>query len=121
MISAVKEFFGKYATFTGRTSRKTFWLTILGLFIIAFICGMIGGIIDSSRGLDPNAQTSTTTLISAVLSLAILVPSIAMCVRRLHDINKSGWLYLLCFVPLVGGIILLVFYCSPSVDEGNDY
>ena len=118
MVEAVKEFFVKYAVFQGRTSRKTFWLTMLGLFILAFIIGFIGGIIGGAMG---QTSENTSTIISSILSLVTLVPSIAIDTRRLHDINKSGWWQLIAFVPVVGWIILLVFLCLPAVNEGNNY
>ena len=118
MVEAVKEFFTKYATFNGRTSRKDFWLAILGLFIISFIIGFIGGFISGFFNIDTE---KSTTIISGIFSLIILIPSIAIEVRRLHDINKSGWYLLLCLIPIIGSLILLVFYCLPAVDEGNNY
>lgn len=53
--------------------------------------------------------------------LAVLVPSLAVVVRRLHDTGRSGWWFLIAFVPLVGGIILLVFMCSEGAREANEY
>ena len=115
MVEAIKEFFTKYATFSGRTSRKTFWLTILDFFIIGFVLGIVGSILSAITG-----NENMTTIITCIFEL-VIVPSIAMGVRRLHDINKSGWWYLISLVPLVGSIILLVFYCMPAVNEGNNY
>ena len=118
MVDALKEFFSKYATFSGRTSRKTYWLTILGLiilgFLVGFVCGLLGGVLR----MDPEVLSKNLSLI---LTLVLLVPSIALDARRLHDINKSGWWQLICLVPVVGSIILLVFLCLPSVNEGNKY
>ena len=116
MVEAVKEFFTKYATFKGRTSRKNFWFAVLGIFVISFLLGIVGGILSSILN-----NQNVTTILTAIWELAIIIPSIAMGVRRLHDINKSGWWYLISFVPFVGSIILLVFYCLPAVNEGNNY
>ncbi|MBR4177716.1 MAG: DUF805 domain-containing protein [Bacilli bacterium] len=116
MVEALKEFFNNYANFNGRTSRKTFWLTVLGIFIVSFVVGFVAGFIG---GVINNAMI--TTVITSIYYLAVLVPSLAIDIRRLHDINKSGWWLLICFVPFVGSIILLVFMCLPSVDEGNNY
>lgn len=118
MVASVKEFFTKYVEFSGRTSRKTYWLTILGLLILSFLIGFVGGIIGFAVGADNN---TTTTAISAICGLAIILPSIAMDIRRMHDINKSGWWILIPLVPFVGGIIFLVFTLLPSVNEGNKY
>ena len=118
MVEAVKEFFTKYAVFEGRTSRKTFCLTMLGLFLIGFVIGLVGGIIGGVAGMD---NTTTTNTLSTIVSLATLVPSLAIDCRRLHDINKSGWWQLIALVPFVGWIILIVFLCLPAVNEGNKY
>ena len=116
MVEATKEFFTKYATFSGRTSRKNYWLAVLGLFLIAFVIGIIAGII--GYALD---NKNISNIFMAIFELAILIPGIAMSVRRLHDINKSGWWYFISFVPFVGSIILFVFTVLPSVEEGNNY
>ena len=118
MVASVKEFFTKYVEFSGRTSRKTYWLTILGLFILSFIIGFVGGIIGFAIGADNN---TATMVISAICGLATLLPSIAMDIRRMRDINKSGWWILIPLVPIVGSIIFLVFTLLPSVNEGNNY
>ena len=118
MVSAVKEFFTKYVVFSGRTSRKTYWLTVLGLLILSFIVGIIGGIIGFAVGADNN---TTSMVIGIICGLATLLPSIAMDIRRMHDINKSGWWILIPLVPIVGSIIFLVFTLLPSVNEGNNY
>ena len=118
MVEGVKEFFQKYATFTGRTSRKTYWMTILGLFlaglVIGFVCGIVGGIAGGDA-------TKLSNVVTSIISLATFVPSIALDARRLHDINKSGWWQLISLVPIVGWIILIVFLCLPAVEEGNNY
>ena len=118
MVEAVKEFFTKYATFSGRTSRKNFWLAILGIWLISlvlgFVCGFIGGLLGDSAA-------TVLGFIPTIFALAIIIPSIAIEVRRLHDINKSGWFIFISLIPFVGSIILLVFMCLPAVNEGNNY
>jgi len=115
MVEGVKEFFTKYAVFSGRTSRKTFWMTMLGLFILTFCVSFVCSFIMAAVGMD---STTATNTISTILTL---VPSLAIDCRRLHDINKSGWWQLIALVPIVGGIVLLVFFCLPAVNEGNNY
>ncbi|MBQ3307936.1 MAG: DUF805 domain-containing protein [Bacilli bacterium] len=118
MVEGVKEFFTKYATFEGRTDRKTFWLTVLGLFLMGFVIGIVGGFVAAIAGIDNEVASNA---ISAIVGVATLVPSLALDCRRLHDINKSGWWQLISLVPIVGSIILLVFLCLPAVEEGNNY
>ena len=129
MIDACKEFFAKYATFSGRTSRKTFWMTVLGIFVITFLISFVSSLVFGTTEIPTEVAAeealktyfgNPANIILMVWSLIMIVPSIAMSVRRLHDINKSGWWYLLSFIPF-GSIVLFVFYCLPSVNEGNNY
>ena len=64
---------------------------------------------------------SGSGVVSSLYSLAVLVPSLAAGVRRLHDVGKSGWFTLIIFVPLVGAIWLLVLYCTEGTDGTNEY
>ena len=61
------------------------------------------------------------SILSVIWSLAIFLPSLAVCIRRLHDIGKSGWWYLLAFIPLVGAIILIIWFCKDSEPGANAY
>ena len=112
MVDAIKLYFSNYFNFKGRTSRKHFWLAILGIIIIEFVLGFVCGL----AGVDEK----TSNLISSILSLALLIPNLSIEVRRLHDINKSGWWLLLCLTG-IGAIVILVFFCLASVDEGNRF
>lgn len=98
----------KYAVFTGRARRKEYWMFFLFNFIIAVAFAVIEGFI----GL---------TGISIVYSLAILIPGIAVSVRRLHDTNRSAWWLLITFIPLIGIIVLIVFLLQDSNSEENQY
>ncbi len=118
MVNATKEMFSKYATFSGRTSRANFWWAILGYYLLTFCIGFVLGLVCGLAGLEVN---NYTTIVSDVWILATFLPLLAMEVRRLHDTNRSGWWLFIAFVPLVGAIVLLVFLCSASVNEGNTY
>ena len=129
MVNAVKEYFTKYFDFNGRTSRATFWWTVLAIFLMTFVVSFVATLIFGAPPTE-NIQTmedvkayytSGSNIIILIWTLLLIIPSIAMSVRRLHDINKSGWFYLLGFVPFVGSIILFIFYCLPAVNEGNNY
>ena len=98
-----------YFTFTGRARRKAYWMFVL--FNIS--AAVIANIIDSVIG--------TGGLIGGIYSLAVLLPGIALGVRRLHDIGKSGWWMLIALVPLIGLIVLLVFACTDSQPGDNEY
>ena len=98
-----------YFTFTGRARRKAYWMFVL----FNIIAAVIANIIDSVIG--------TGGLIGGIYSLAVLLPGIALGVRRLHDIGKSGWWMLIGLVPLIGLIVLLVFACTDSQPGDNEY
>ncbi len=104
----------KYAVFTGRARRKEFWMYWLFYFIVAIVLGIIDGILGtrSSNGVG---------LLSSLYSLALFIPSVAVSVRRLHDTNRSGWFILIALIPVVGWIVLLVFYCMDSQAGDNQY
>lgn len=121
---AMKRFFQKYATFSGRASRSEYWwaylgmmLVFLGLFILTFgLTAATGGFEADQQ--DPPAVFLLGMGVIVILFLAVIVPSIAVSVRRLHDANLSGWLYLLSLVPWVGGIVIIVLMCQGSKPEG---
>ncbi len=113
MIEAYKRFFRNYTNFSGRSTVSDYWYVVLCNFLIGFIVGFVCGLLQLG--------TNTVTLITGIYELAILVPSIALVVRRLHDINKSGWYYLMVLIPLAGPIIVLIYFCTASVVENNQY
>ena len=96
-----------YATFDGRATRSEYWYFILFNTIISIALLIID-------------EIATGGILSIVYLLAILIPSIAVATRRLHDINKSGWWQLIALIPLIGLIVLIVFYCTDS-KEDNQY
>ena len=97
----------QYATFTGRARRTEFWMFALANFLIAILIGLIGFILN-------------TDILSSLYSLLVLVPNIAVGVRRLHDIGKCGWWHLIVLIPIVN-LWLLVLWCQDSQPGGNEY
>ena len=116
MVEATKKMFSNYANFKDRTSRRDFWLAILGYFLLSFCVGIIAGILSGITG-----NENMTKICTTIWEIATIIPSISMEVRRLHDVNKSGWWLFISAVPVVGQILLLVWYCSASVNENNNY
>ena len=98
-----------YVNFKDRTSRRGFWMAILFNFILAVLLMSLG------------MMVSALTFLYPLYCLAALIPSLAIEIRRLHDINKSGWWLLIALVPFVGAILLLVWYCKASVEDGNRF
>ena len=111
----VSEYLGvikKYAEFSGRAGRREFWMFFLCNFIISIVFAILGRIpgIGMLFG-----------VISGLYGLAILIPNLAVGARRLHDTNRSGLLQLLLLIPLVGFIILVIFWAQPGNPGGNQY
>jgi uncharacterized membrane protein YhaH (DUF805 family) len=111
----------KYAQFSGRARRSEFWL--FGLFIIIVeivyfaILGAVGGF--SSSG--PSAVAGLVMAVFSLFFLAILIPSLAVTFRRLHDTDRSAWWLLISFIPGIGGLVLLVFYVLPGTNGPNKF
>jgi uncharacterized membrane protein YhaH (DUF805 family) len=99
----------RYAKFDGRAGRAEFWWFVLANLIISVVLNVISLII----GVD--------YVLSGLYSLAVLIPSIAVGIRRLHDTDKTGWFLLIGLIPLVGWIILIVFYATPGTPGPNAY
>jgi uncharacterized membrane protein YhaH (DUF805 family) len=106
----------KYAVFEGRARRKEYWMFVLFNIII----GIVLGIVDQSLGL-VISKGSGQGILGTVYSLAVLCPGIAVAIRRLHDIGKSGWWLLIAFVPCIGAIVLLIFAVQDSQPGANQY
>ena len=112
---AIVSAFQNYAKFSGRARRSEYWYFVLFVGIVSFVLGMIGSFAgDSGFG-------SFVSLLTGLFDLAVLVPSLALCWRRLHDIGKSGGYYFLSLIPVVGIIILLVWLCKDSMPGENAY
>jgi uncharacterized membrane protein YhaH (DUF805 family) len=98
----------KYAVFEGRARREEFWMFALVNFIVTIVLNVVLSMI----GLP---------ILAVIYSLAVLVPSLAVGARRLHDTNRSGWLLLISLIPLVGAIVLIVFWVQDSQPGPNQY
>jgi len=105
----------KYAEFSGRSQRAEYWYFVLFNIIIVFVLGFIDGIIGT---FDP---VSGYGLISGLYTLAVLIPAIAVGVRRLHDVGKSGWMLLIGLIPLIGFIWLIILMVIDSNPVNNKY
>lgn len=128
-VSAVKSCFSKYVTFSGRAPRSEYWFFLLFGLIAGFVTGILDAIL---FGIQPGQVKP----INGLLSLGMLLPSIAVSVRRLHDINRSGWWLLLSmaalpfffiFPPLATLMLLgimvlfLIWYCTKGTTGPNRF
>lgn len=107
----------KYAVFDGRARRKEYWMFTLISILISMALGFASGFVGALMGLSSNM----ITLLALVYSVAVLVPSLAVWTRRMHDTGRSGWWFLIILVPLVGAIALLVFSVQDSEPGTNAY
>lgn len=104
-LTVIKE---HYADFKGRARRQEFWMFMLINWVISVVLGIVGGLIHFS-------------LLGSIYGLAVLVPTLGVGVRRLHDMGKSGWWYLICLVPVLGAIYLIYLWCQDSQAEANEW
>jgi len=105
---AIRDGLSKYVTFSGRASRAAYWWFALFVFIVVLVAYLL----DIALG--------TKGIIYALSALALLLPNLAVTVRRLHDAGHSGWWLLIGLIPLIGGIVLLVFSLQGS-DPPNEW
>lgn len=110
-FSALYRMFVHYADFKGRATRKEYWMASLGVFFFGVIF-TVGVVLNTNE---------IFASLSALFQLAVIIPSIAVQVRRLHDIGKTGLFVLLNLIPFVGFIVLLVFCCTDSQRGTNQY
>jgi len=109
---AVRTCLSKYVDFSGRARRSEYWW--FALFVI--LAGAVGAILD---GLFGTRSDLGTGVVQGLINLALLLPGLAVAVRRLHDTGRTGWWILIGLVPLVGWIVLLVFYVQDSVPDNE--
>jgi uncharacterized membrane protein YhaH (DUF805 family) len=105
----------KYAVFGGRARRKEYWMFVL--FNVIFL--IVAALLDNLLGI--TFQGNFYGYIYLVYALAVAIPALAVAVRRLHDIGKSGWWYFIILVPLAGGIWFLVLMATDSQPVENQY
>lgn len=99
----------QYAVFSGRARRTEYWMFFLFNLIIVFVLGFVEALVGGPG------------VIGTLYSLAVLIPSIAVSVRRLHDTDRSGWWLLIALIPLIGTIVLLVFMVQDGKPGQNQY
>ena len=123
-VLAVKRFYRLYATFSGRASRSEYWWVIAVLAVAFAVLGSVGhalGVVtgrDVNGELQPGVGAAPVYFAMGLLAVLSIIPAIALGVRRLHDANLPGPLYLIALVPSVGSFALLVLSTLPSRPEG---
>ncbi len=121
--TSVKTCFSKYVTFHGRASRSEFWWWVLFTIVASMLLGSIDSILFGTVTTHEGGFEASTDrpFFSGLFQLAILLPSLAVTVRRLHDTDRTGWWVLLCLVPLIGPIVLIVWWASAGTRGPNRF
>ncbi|MFI6066542.1 DUF805 domain-containing protein [Micromonospora sp. NPDC051227] len=114
--TAIKSVFSQYVGFSGRARRSEYWWFALFTVLVS----IAAAILDSALGLT-FVEGSSSGFIGLVVSLALLLPTLAVAVRRLHDTDRTGWWVLIGLVPLVGAIVLIVFFVQDGTPGANRF
>lgn len=101
----------KYCTFHGRASRSEYWYFNLFLFIISIPLGIIGDL----------SSEETALILNIIGALIFFLPSLGVSIRRMHDINKSGWIFLVALIPLIGLIVWIYLTCKKGTEGSNRF
>ena len=120
-VEAIRAGFNNYANFSGRATRPEYWWWFVFTWIVSVVSNALDrwarvGAIES-----PSYAGYAVGLISGIVALALFIPSWSVLVRRLHDTNRSGWWWLLVFIPIIGWIILIVFLASEGTPGPNRF
>lgn len=110
-----------YANFSGRATRREYWMFQLAGILFGFLFGLTLGILSGVLSLTDESLAFVALLPTYVYPLAILIPSLGLFVRRLHDTGRSGWMILLSLIPFVGPIVLFIFTLQDSQRGTNAY
>jgi uncharacterized membrane protein YhaH (DUF805 family) len=116
-MTAIRSGLANYVKFDGRASRSEYWWWVLFYVIVYIAATIITSVLGSVIG---STGAVIGSLILMVVALGLLLPTLGLTIRRLHDTDRSGWWILLGFVPLIG-LILIVFYCLPGTEGDNQF
>jgi uncharacterized membrane protein YhaH (DUF805 family) len=124
-VEAIKTGLSKYVTWKGRASRSEFWFFFLFVLASVIVASIIDGILGTTfktvnplTGLEQSAGYGYVYLLVAV---ALFLPNLSVMVRRLHDTGRSGWWYWIVLIPLVGAIVLIVWFATKGTTGSNEY
>lgn len=111
----------KYAQFDGRSTRSEFWYFLLASYLIMIVLGLLLGLGFYLGGGESSPLIWIFGGLLVLYAFAIVIPSIAITIRRLHDSGKSGWWYLMCLIPYIGSLVYIVLMCLDTQSGANQY
>ena len=121
---AVQSYFQNYVNFDGRAPRSAYWWVVVFNILVA----IVAMILDNMLGLTFSMTMPTGEVVSMgygyiymLTMLGLLLPCLSLSFRRLHDINKSAWWFLLCFIPFIGAIVLIIWFCMRGTVGDNRF
>lgn len=119
MVEAYQLFWKNYVNFSGRSRRAHYWWVVL----IQSVISVVAVILQTMLGMGDSAASVALVIggIYSLYNLATVLPMLSLGVRRLHDTGRSGWWYLINFVPCIGSIVFLVFVCMPGTVGDNQF
>jgi uncharacterized membrane protein YhaH (DUF805 family) len=115
--AAVRSVLSQYVGFAGRARRSEYWWYVLFTVLV----GIVASILDMAFGTDFDGSVTSSGLFGLIANLALLLPSLAVGVRRLHDTDRSGWWLLIGLIPFIGLIVLLVFFVQDGTPAENRF
>lgn len=122
-VESVKTCFSKYVTFSGRAVRSEFWWWVLFVFVANMVLTWVDialfGVVETGPG--SIAGSTSTPIFSGLFGLATLLPGISVSVRRMHDTNRSGWWLWIALIPIIGFILLIVWFATDGTRGPNNY
>jgi uncharacterized membrane protein YhaH (DUF805 family) len=120
---AIRTNFSKYVTFSGRAPRSEFWWWALFTFIGNLIFGAIDMALFGTTIMEPGSFSMETKFspLAGIFSLVVLLPSISVAVRRLHDTDRTGWWWWLLLIPIIGIIVLIIWWATQGTRGPNRY
>lgn len=118
---SVKTVLAKYATFDGRAPRSEYWWFALFVFLASIPLSLIDQMVVAPALGFESFKEDTPQLLSMVFSLALLLPGITVAVRRMHDLDKSGWWVLIVFIPLLGILLMLYWFVQAGTNGSNRF
>jgi len=129
LSDAIASGFSNYVNFSGRATRSEYWYWVLFIALVQIATLIIDLAINARMAAGISDLASVIAAVAAgfygvaaaIFGLATIIPSFAVTIRRLHDLDRTGWWIFLPLIPIVGGIVLLIWYCSKGTEGPNRF